>query len=603
MPANQQPPPGYVLDPPLINSTSPLSQADLQALHDQAQRAQQAQETQRPAKNPFDQFDPPPAKAVNPFDQFDPPAAAKTGGTGQQLTDAQLLFAPGPTAQATDAQLLAAPGPTNALPPGFTLDPPPAPGLLNRVGGIIGRGVLEGAAGVVGAAQAAGRYVDNHLPSTSFEQTLDNLPVQQLANDAEDKAGFYKPQYASGKILEGAVGGATGAALTGGIGELAAPAALLRAAPEALSGFAGGGTTLGRTALSALPAGAAAGSVVPLAKASGASDDTANDLGLAASVLLPGAIAARNIAGAAAKSVYVNSLAKGMTPEQAMQHVMLHDAAAQFASTSGGALTPAQAAQDYGTALNSGLAAYRKAGVASGGLDADQSSALTSAQNAANAGTGGSAAVKGLGLPDYHQDAVGGAIGQLDALNSQAPNVGRVGPLASVASKAAPVIGAGAALHSIANGDIAGGLELGGAAIGSQYIPGVTPVMTAAGKAGDFLLGSGITPQAAQLAAAQRVFSRSGLALPSTSPLTDLQSAVSDVRGSLQDQANNAANATADALQAKQTATAYAQNSKASQAAEAAWQGAMAQQAKQAAGGNPDPLSTALWKDAEQQQQ
>ncbi|WP_428377970.1 hypothetical protein [Lichenicoccus sp.] len=440
---------------------------------------------------------------------------------------------------------------------------------------------MGGATGLISTAQGAGRFLANHSGydpvslalSNPIAKAVENLPIQKWATDAENAAGWYSPKEASGKILEGAVGGVTGAALSGGVGLV---------------------PTLSSAAI---------GAAVPTAKAAGATDDQADDIGLALG-LLPvagaGAWAARNGAGALARNAYAASISKGMTPEQAAQQVLLHDAVSQYGASNG--LKPAQASQAYGDATNAALSAYRSTALKAGAIDPDQASALMAAQRSAAAGTGGSA-VKAAGLDGYHQDAVANGVGQIDALANQAPSSGTVGPFASVGSavgaKAAPVVGGLGALTAAAAGNYHTALDI---ALGSAAGHSVLPVAgKAAGGVIDWALGAGMTPQQAQLLAARRVLAKSGISLPSSDPLGDLQSAVSDVNGDFTDQQTNVANTAADALRAKQTATGYSQNAKATAAAEAVWAGALSQQAKQQAAGNPDPLSSALWADAQQQ--
>ena len=413
--------------------------------------------------------------------------------------------------------------PSSTLPAGFTVDPaslpagfkldsaPSDPGLAQRLGGIVGRGLVDGATGLIGTAQAAGRWVDNHLPSTSFEKKLDNLPVQQVASDAEDKADWYKPQQASGKILEGAVGGATGAALTGGVGALPLASSVVIGASQ------------------------------PTAKALGASDATADDIASGLSLLpIAGAAAAdtRNIVGGAIKNRVSASLTKGMTPEQAGQVILYNDALKQTqAAAVNGPASSQQAAMTLKKNLSNAVGDYASNAKAGGLIDRDGRADIMTAQSQANAhnnslsGVPGGAyeGVQNLPLPADHAQALQSALTQLDYASPQGFAKNASGPATILAQKAAPLIGYGTALLSLAHGNPLGAIgDIGAAAAGHT-----APAAAVAGTIGrglDHLMGTAMTPAEAQLRGAQQVVAKSGYQVPIQQPLNALAQATAETK-------------------------------------------------------------------------
>ncbi len=406
--------------------------------------------------------------------------------------------------------------PLSALPAGFTLDAAPSdPGYAQRLGGIVGRGLIDGATGLIGTAQAAGRFVEAHTPAlpgiSALDRQLDGVPVQQAAANAENRSGWYAPQQASGKILEGAVGGATGAALTGGVGAL----------PLVSSGIIG--------------------AAQPTAKALGASDQTADGIASGLALLpIAGAAAAdtRNIAGNAIKNAMSRSLTKGMTPEQAGQVILYNDALKQTqAAAVGGSMNPIQAANSLKGDLANSVADYTRAARSAGYLNpneaADVRTSLSQATSNKNAlsdvPAGAFAGVRSLALPDGHGEALQGALQQLDLGSGQGFYKNSQGPLAQIAQQSARPLAFGSALLAGAHGDLLHAAELAGAGILGHGTP-LAAVAGKFGQAADALLGTSLTPAEARYRGAQQIVAKSGYQVPTQQPLDALSQATAQAQ-------------------------------------------------------------------------
>ena len=294
----------------------------------------------------------------------------------------------------------------------------------------------------------------------------------------------------------------------------------------------------------------------------------------------------------------MNSIARTLTPEEAAQTVRAGTALDSYGA--GGINSPAARAA-YTSDLNSAAGQYRRAATAAGYVDTEGGREIGQAATLANSGAAtpgtATAGVRALDLPGYHQDALEGTIGQLQAVSALPSGGGAVGPMSSLVAKAAPVMAGLSALGAAHGGDYYGAAELAGGAIAGRTI--ASPLLRLAGTVGDKVLGTSMTPAEARFAAAQRVASRAGLDT-SGNPLGDLQSAVSDARGDVQDAATNAQDDADQAALYAQADQAWKQHAAQQAGAEGTWQKAMAQRDRQNAAGQPDTLSAALWRDAEQ---
>ena len=486
-PDPRQLPAGYTLDRPQSAGIPPLPPG---ATLDKLPPPPEPGTLTSAGRQPPDSLPPLPPGAT-----LDPPASAK-------LPPGYVLDQPGQAAQPAN--------PFDAFGP-YTPPAAQQPGLATRLLGIGERGMIGGVDGIVNTAQAAGRWADRHLPAIpgvdAVDSRIDNFPVAKNLDQALAADHPYMPQEALGKILQGAISGVTGAALTGG-------AALI---PSTF--------------------GAAVGAAVPTAKALGASDETANDIGIGLSLLpVAGATAqaARGVAGSAARSYAAGRAAANMTDDQAIHTVLMNDAIRQIQdSATGSTPTSFQAAGAYKKDLANVATQYARSGQRAGVIDRPTAQDLTTATSQANAHTNalsdapGSAfdAISAPGaLPDAHVPAVQALLKQLDATSPQQFKSASAGPFASAASAAAPYASWGSALGSLVAGHAGPLMDVAAGGVAGRLAGAVLP---AVGRAADHLLGTAVTPAEANYAGALRRVQQNGLAVPSA-PLTDTRGLIAD---------------------------------------------------------------------------
>ena len=488
--------------------------------------------------NPFDQFDTP-TRAPNPFDQFDTPRGRLPPGSV-----------------------------VDQLPPDRTPASEAAtPGFLDRIGGIAGRGIINGVTDIGSLAQAGGRLADRAyaatgLPDPTFgvDQKLDNIPISALARQGLDRQGFYQPTGAVGRAAEAAIEAGTGGALTGG-------------------------ASTGLLGLNAV-----AGATGSLAQSAGATPDEAAALSLG----VGGVGAARSLVGNMAAARAVAKFAPTVTtdPEAAASVLrssqMLADAKAATPQA-----TAAQAATTVTNNLSRDLTGHIQILKKSGMIDTDAANTLkgvvSDAADPNHTGAGLLNTIDSMALPAPLAAPLRRGVADLNTISTGVLSKPAAGPLATYGSAlskyGAPVAAALAGLHS---GDLMPVVEGGAALLGFAHKP-ISQAGAIAGGLLDRIANTRVLPGQAVTDAAQATL---GGASPGVSPLDQLAS-VRSAYGDAQAQAQ------ADATKAAQTNTAWQAHQTATNAAETTWQKALAQKAKQDASGTPDPLSSALWRDAE----
>lgn len=563
------------------------------------------------------------------------------GATLDKLPSGYTLDRPQqPGGKFSDDQLLAAPGPDpRQLPAGYTLDrlpPPPEPGTLTSPGqrrnpfdqfngqparlpdgavlddnhpnsaghwaGAITRGALDGLTGLADLTTTPlVRGVNDLTRAAGYTPSAGMIALGrsgdgQLNTDLDENHYNVPMADTAGQRIAGGIAGAVAPTVaTMGLGEgLGAVAGAGRAA-QAVRGV--GQLLSGSKGLQI--AGAATGGAANVAgQEAGLSPEDAALLGLGASFIPGAGMTARSVAGNAARGAFVNSIARTLTPEEAAQTVRAGTALDSYGA--GGINSPAARAA-YTSDLNSTIGQYRRAATAAGYVDPEDGRAIGQAAAMANGGAASpgaaTAGVRALDLPGYHGDALEGSLGQLQAVSALPSGGGAVGPMSSLVAKAAPVVAGLSALGAAHGGDYYGAAELAGGAISGATI--ASPLLRLAGTVGDKMLGTSMTPAEARFAAAQRVASRAGMDT-SGNPLGDLQSAVSDARGDVQDATINAQNDADQAALYAQADQAWKQHAAQQADVNGTWQKAIAQRDRQNASGQPDTLSAALWRDAEQ---
>lgn len=452
-------------------------------------------------------------------------------------------------------------GPATSTNPFDQFDAPApdhGPGLLAKIGhglSVAGRSVLQGLTASGSTMQGAGT-------AASILGSDAQIPVN--ADDGDkiaDDVGLAKPTSALGKIASRGIKGAT----------------------EAVANPFGAAQSLPMTVAS----GALGEAGSEVAKDAGAPAWAQTATGIAAGLTPAGGAAARTGAANAVKGAMSSIAAKGMTTDDAVQTAILNDAIKQYQAAAPGKVDGLTAASSYKKDLNSAIGAYRPLASKAGYIDAPGSNALQTATQQANShtstltGVPGSSldVVQGLNLPGYHQDAVENGLNQLNTVSGQQFKGNSAGPLSTLGK------GVGNLVSAIPFAD-----KLGGKIVG--------PAAARLGQIGDTVLGTQMTPAQAQHLAAQKALQKVGIPYPKQDTLGDLRGAISDAQGDIRDQQLNAKDTTADTSTGKQTDKAWAANDAAKAAQEAIWDKALAQRDKQTA---VDPLSNALWKDAEQQ--
>ncbi len=442
-PDPRQPPPGYTLDPVQPARLPPL-----------------------PAGATLDKLPPPPeagtltasGRQTNPFDRFDgqPAAAQQPNYFARFLPDGTVLDDGHPNSAGHWAGAI-----TRGALDGLT-------GLADLTTAPLVRGAndLTRAAGYTPSQTmiALGKSGDDQL-NRDLDGNHLNLPMAQTAGQriAGGIAGAVAPTVATMGLGEGlgAVAGAGRAAqAVRGVGQLLSGSKGLQIASSATGGAA---NVIGQEA--------------------GMSPEDAALLGIGASFIPGAGMALRAVAGNAARSAFVNSIAKTLTPEEAAQTMR---AGTILDSYGGASSSTAQAA--YGADLNAAAGSYRRAAQAAGYVDPEDGRAISQAATLANSRTAApgaaTAGVRALGLPADHQAALEGTLGQLQAV-SALPSGAPVGPMSSLVARAAPYVAGLSALGAAGHGDFLHAAELAGGAIAGRTI--ASPALRLAGTVGDRL--------------------------------------------------------------------------------------------------------------------
>ena len=469
-----------------------------------------------------------------------------------------------------------------AVPDGYTLVSAagaPLPSRAEQIGGTIGRGLIEGAASIPETLQGIGRvgtWIDGALgirdPAAFTDAT--NYPLGVKVDQELDREHAYQPISGLGRAVEGVTAAATGGLLTGGA---------TGAVAGAISGVAGAG----------------AGQL-------GASPTTQALVELGAGGAFLGGSAGRQALYDLAQRSALSAAPAVASSTDAAASAVRSSAALRAAQTAAPGVTPAQAAANATGSLQQGLQQYTGILKNAGLLHPDD--AATVRQAVADAAdptkpNGGAGVVEGLGLPAQVAEPLSNGVADLNTLSSGALTGARTGPLSRLGNAAAqlggPIASAGAGVIGALHGN---GLE---ALTGAAGAVGLTAahnpigaIGARAGAIGDRLLGASALPGAVIPATAQRTLDAAGVSA-GAQPLDQVAGAQAAVRAAQGQAASDAQDAATAALKARQTDQAWKANTAAQSAAEDAWSKAMAQRQRQNAAGAPDPLSAALWQQAE----